>query len=193
MVGRCCRTRRQNAHVIDGREVLYPWHPWFGLGVHVHQTIDKRLAGVFRCSLDGVRAGRWIELPAWMFERSTCLPMRIASSPRVQSGALVGLQNLLREPTNAASATGPSRVPVSGAGRDPRHQNRRSTDAKPAPRSRETPAASLTVRSVPHPGSRAAMAALAAVDPVGGDDLDGAPVERASAARTSGRRGRAAR
>jgi len=36
------RTRRQNAHVTEHREVLYPYHPWFGLTVHVHQTVEKR-------------------------------------------------------------------------------------------------------------------------------------------------------
>ena len=30
------------------RKVLYPWHPWYGLTVQVHQAFDKE-TGYFRC------------------------------------------------------------------------------------------------------------------------------------------------
>src|SRR5690242_2999231 len=53
-----CRSRWQNAHVTEERGVLYPWHPWFGLTVHVHVAIERRGTSTFRCSLDGRVTGR---------------------------------------------------------------------------------------------------------------------------------------
>jgi hypothetical protein len=117
--------------VTERREVLYPWHPWFGLTVHVHQVVDKGLTGTLRCSVDGAASWRWIELPEWMFDRAACLPMTLAVVPRVDQAALEGLQKLLSELTRLP----PVIVAAdSGAPRGPRHQNRRSVDAEPAPR-----------------------------------------------------------
>src|SRR5947208_10981922 len=65
-----CTTRLENTHGTDFRELLYPWHPWFGLRVCVHQAIDKSGSGIFRCTLSGSDADRWLEVPAWMFDRS---------------------------------------------------------------------------------------------------------------------------
>ncbi len=192
-VGCDCRTRQQNAHVTERREVLYPWHPWFGLSVQVHQTVNKGLNGTFRCGVDGVSSGRWLELPAWMFDRVACLPMRIATSPQAHRRALAGLQSLLREPTNVPSAIASSRAPDSGAGSDSCHQNWRSADGKPAPRLRETVASSPATQSVRRRVSGASMAASAAGDPVDGDGLDDTAIERASAIRRSEHRGRAVR
>ena len=62
--------RRDNAHKIEELEVLYPWHPWFGRVVHVHEVIEQRAGGVLRCSLDGDASRRWRELPQWMFDRA---------------------------------------------------------------------------------------------------------------------------
>ena len=185
-----CRTRRQNAHVTEHREVLYPWHPWFGLRVHVHQAVEKGLSGIFRCSVDGSAAGRWLELPAWMFDRAICLSIRVAHSPRVDLAALENLRKLLielRQMPRATVAADP------GAQRGSRHQNRGSVDPQPAPQFEETAASSRPVRSVRRPTGRAAMAAVAAIDPVGGDRTDGAPAERTSAIRASARSGRALR
>jgi hypothetical protein len=58
----CCTTRSGNAHrteVAQEREVLYPWHPWAGCVVHVHEAVEKA-GGIFlRCSLDSA-AGRTV-------------------------------------------------------------------------------------------------------------------------------------
>jgi len=176
------RTRRQNAHVTEHREVLYPYHPWFGLTVHVHQTVEKRRSGIVRCSVDGSEAGRWLELPAWMFDRAVCLSTRTADSPRVDLAALEDLRKLLielRQSPAAMVAAG------SGAQKRFRHQNRSSTNGHSAPRFEETAAPSRPVRSVRRPTGRAAMAAAAAGDAVGGDRADGAPSERTPALRAS--------
>ena len=54
--------RRQNAHVTgDWRKLLYPWHPWTGQQVHIHEVIDKNDSAVFRCSLSGQLSDRWLE------------------------------------------------------------------------------------------------------------------------------------
>src|ERR1700676_93657 len=35
-------TRRRNAHGIAEYELLYPWHPWAGCLVHIHEAVEKR-------------------------------------------------------------------------------------------------------------------------------------------------------
>lgn len=71
-VARCCTTRSQNAHGTEEREVLYPWHPWAGRAVHVHDVIEKAGWAAFRCSLNGVASDRRLEAPVWMFDRAAC-------------------------------------------------------------------------------------------------------------------------
>lgn len=46
-------TRRRNAHGIAEYELLYPWHPWAGCLVHIHEVVEKAGREVFRCSLSG--------------------------------------------------------------------------------------------------------------------------------------------
>src|SRR4051794_1534299 len=48
--GGWCTTRGENAHGTGVREVLYRWHPWFGLDVHVHAAITKSDGVYFRCT-----------------------------------------------------------------------------------------------------------------------------------------------
>src|SRR6201987_2398443 len=81
-----CTRRRDNAHKIEELEVLYRWHPWFGRVVHVHEVIEQRAGGVFRCSPDGDASRRWLELPQWMFDRTACLAIRMAAAPCVVGG-----------------------------------------------------------------------------------------------------------
>ena len=67
-----CTTTFENAHRTVLREVLYQHHPWFGRRVCVHGAVDKVGNVVFRCTLDGSQADRWLEVPAWMFDRTAC-------------------------------------------------------------------------------------------------------------------------
>jgi hypothetical protein len=71
-----CTTRPENTHGTEFRENLYPWHPWFGLHVGVHQAVVKPDGVVFRCSL----RGRRLEVPAWMFDRSVCARVQAAEA-----------------------------------------------------------------------------------------------------------------
>ena len=74
--------RFKNAHGTVFRELLYHWHPWFGMRVAIHETVDKVDGVVFRCTLSGSAADRWLEVPAWMFDRARCLdPSRLTASP----------------------------------------------------------------------------------------------------------------
>jgi hypothetical protein len=53
--GLCCRsrcevaprrtTRLENAHNTEFRELLYPWHPWSGLRIGIHEAIERLLGG----------------------------------------------------------------------------------------------------------------------------------------------------
>src|SRR4051794_27790139 len=93
--GGCCTTRLENAHGTVVREVLYPWHPWFGLDVHVHAAATKADGVYFRCTLNGADGARWQELPAWMFDRAACAGPCIVAEPFVSLAALSALSRLL--------------------------------------------------------------------------------------------------
>jgi hypothetical protein len=129
-------TQLNNTHGTGFRELLYRWHPWFGLPVFVHQTIDKADDVVFRCTRSGSDAARWLEIPAWMFDRVACVDEPVfAAAPHVGLSALSMLAGLLTEVLKARAAS--SNAPLSGASRTSRDQNRgeahvRQDDGAPA-------------------------------------------------------------
>jgi len=113
-----CTKRRDNAHKIEELEVLYPSHPWFGRVIHIHEVIEQRAGGVLHCSLDGDASRRWLELPKWMFDRATCLAIRLAVSPRVDTAALIALKACLGDALGIGLCGGPlPNASGSGAGR----------------------------------------------------------------------------
>ena len=177
---RCCTTRRAYAHkteVSQEREVLYRWHPWAGCVVRIHETVEKVDGIVLRCSRDG-SAGRWLELPDWMFDRAVCLPMRIARDPWIEFAALSALRELL---TGVASPHGHSltlNTPVLSAA-DEACENRGNTHAtsKPTPSDRpQTRPSARPIRFAGSGGPRSADTAVASAagrnTPVG-DGADG--------------------
>lgn len=91
-----CRTKLENAHRIVFRVLLYPWHPWFGMQVAIHEVVDKADGAVYRCTLSGSRSDRGLEVPAWMFDR-LCCPDRVhlTEAPFVSAGALEALSAVL--------------------------------------------------------------------------------------------------
>src|SRR5919112_549518 len=118
-----CTTRYENAHRTVFRELLYPWHPWFGLQVSVHEAIKKADAVVFRCTLSGSDADRWLEVPAWMFERSACPDRaRLVSAPFVDGTAIAALTDLVRQALK--NRLGSSNAPFSSASTSSHDQNR---------------------------------------------------------------------
>jgi len=90
-VSACCTTRLENTHGTAFRELLYRWHPWFGLRVCVHDAVGKTDGVVFRCTLTGSDAARWLEVPAWMFERANCADEAVSVAPYVDLAALSAL------------------------------------------------------------------------------------------------------
>jgi len=62
--------------------------------VDVHAVIEKSSGAVLRCSERG-SGERWLELPAWMFDRAACLAVEIAVRPRVDMAVLSALGALL--------------------------------------------------------------------------------------------------
>ena len=102
-----CTTRVENAHGTVVREVLYRWHPWFGLDVHVHAAATKADGVYFRCTLNGADGARWQELPAWMFDRAACAgSCMLVAEPLVSMAALSALSRLL-EATGRPSPSSP--------------------------------------------------------------------------------------
>jgi dTDP-4-dehydrorhamnose reductase len=106
------------------RELLYPWHPWFGLQVAIHEAVEKADGVVFRCTMSGSGADRWLEVPAWMFERAACPEqIRLVTEPVVKITALSALADLLRQVLKDQRAS--SNAPLSGASKFSHDQNRR--------------------------------------------------------------------
>jgi len=117
-----CTTRFKNAHGTVFRELLYHWHPWFGMRVAIHEAVDKADGVVFRCTLSGLAADRWLEVPAWMFDRARCLDPSLTASPFVRMDALSVLSDLLRQALKPPLSS--SHAPHSGASRSSHDQNR---------------------------------------------------------------------
>ena len=117
-----CTTRFENAHGTVLREILYPWHPWFELQVAIHEAIEKADGVVFRCTVSGSDADRWLEVPAWMFERAACPDHdQLTAAPFIDMTALSALANLLRQVLKDRAAS--SNAPLSGASESSHDQN----------------------------------------------------------------------
>jgi hypothetical protein len=176
--------RRDNAHKTEELEVLYPWHPWFGRVVHIHEVIEQRAGGVLHCSLDGDISRRWLELPKWMFDCATCLVVGMAASPRVDTAALIALKTCLADALGAGLCGDPlPNASASGAGRSSCNQNQGAARATQAPASTQGPTRCQAVRSfrsarreAPHPAVQVGTAAGG--DPPVGHRADGAPSRR---------------
>ena len=124
---RDCTTRLENAHRTALREVLYRYHPWFGRHVCVHGTIDKADGVVFRCALDRSQADRWLEVPAWMFDRTACPDeLRLTPEPLVSAASLAALSALLDLALKDRAAS--SNAPLSG--KSSHDQNRGEVHAR---------------------------------------------------------------
>src|ERR1700694_3567316 len=115
-------TRFENAHRTVLREVLYRHHPWFGRRVCIHGTVDKGGFVVFRCTLEESQVDRWLEVPAWMFDRTAYPdPGLLAAQPYVSIETLAALSALL---SLAQKDQTPSAALLSGASRASHDQNR---------------------------------------------------------------------
>src|SRR5215218_9806899 len=169
-------TRRLNAHRTTERTLLYPWHPWSGLSIHVHDVTARGSITAFRCSLGG-DIGRCLEVPAWMFEQEACVPLVMASQPRVCVGALSALRRLLTEVMEGRRTD----ALASAAEGDSPDQSRGEVHATPP---REASAPSSTTQPVRPPSRGGASGHGGLVGAARGDAADpdrpvGAPAPRA--------------
>src|SRR6516162_1262726 len=128
-IERCRTTKLKNAHRTEFREVLYRWHPWFGLQVGVHEAIGRSDCIVFRCNLSGSNTDRWLEVPAWMFDRSACARVRVAINAHADLAALTELAALFRQVLGDRLA--PPNAPLLSASILPHDQNRGEVHATP--------------------------------------------------------------
>jgi hypothetical protein len=187
--GRCCTTRRLNAHRTTERRLLYPWHPWSGLSVHVHDVTERGGATALRCSLGG-DAGRCLEVPAWMFERAACEPLVVASQPRVGVGALSALRRLLTEMSDGR----PTDALASAAARDSPDQTRgevHATPSRPPPGDAGEPSSAIRPLCPPSRGGPPGSGGLAGAARGGTAEPDrpaGVPAPRARGQRATRRR-----
>jgi hypothetical protein len=170
-----CTTRLENTHGTEFRELLYRWHPWFGLYVCIHEAIDKSDGIVFRCSQSGADADRWLEVPAWMFDRTACSRVRAAADAHVDLAALMALATLLGHALNERSAS--SNAPLSGAprlSRDPNRGELHATSHEAEIGARPRAAADRSVRRRPAERDRrhASVVRPAEGDTSGSDELD---------------------
>ena len=177
-----CTTRRGSAHRTEERKVLYPWHPWAGHIVHIHEVIEKAAGNVVRCSHAGGAADRLLELPLWMFDRAYCAPMRSEACPQVDVTALQALRALLDETVICGSAVGlaSTNVPVSGAAKISHDQNRGEVHETPTAGSTRPSKQDAAVRSVRYGkrrqrGTNAGVAGAPRANAPGADDTDDAP------------------
>ena len=85
--------------------------------------IERAESVVFRCTLDGSDAARWLEIPAWMFDRSLCLHEPcLTTEPFAGVEALKALSALLDQALKTAVPS--SNAPLSDAFGVSHDQNR---------------------------------------------------------------------
>ena len=117
------RTQFENTHGTRSCEVLYRWHPWMGVRVFIHAAVQRIEGVVFRCTLSGSDADRWLEVPAWMFDRAACVERATLSGiPCVSAPALAALAQLLLSVSKVPTKT--LSLSPSGASGVSRDQNR---------------------------------------------------------------------
>ena len=100
----CCITQLPNTHKFDKKKILYEFHPWFGRDLSVQGVVEKGM-GAVRCTLQGDVQARALEVPRWMFDRLTCLSVRLRRRPQVDLAALDALQSLLAEVSGSGDPT----------------------------------------------------------------------------------------
>jgi hypothetical protein len=75
-----------NTHNTKLRDVCYPWHPWYGRSVVIHDAFVRHGQAVLRCTLEHQERSRALEIPQWMFDRALCYMMAMAEAPWVKPG-----------------------------------------------------------------------------------------------------------
>ena len=167
MVGSRCTTRQHDTHLIESRELRYPWHPWHGRLVWIQGKSERAGVPVFHCVLEPDWSVRLLEIPQWMFDASVVCLLHFASAPQASCEALGALKELLSHHT-------PRRLTVIQA--QQQSPDTGGSDAKRSQDAASRPAA--VVSSSDHPSSL-------------GEHADGGPPQYRNAACTVVARSRA--
>ena len=88
-------SRHPYTHIIESREVRYPWHPWYGQRVWIHARFVKNGVASFRCGLEESTGDRSTHLPQWMFDAVACCDLRLTLTPVVSCEPLAPLKALI--------------------------------------------------------------------------------------------------
>jgi pyruvate flavodoxin/ferredoxin oxidoreductase-like protein len=116
---------------------IYPITPSSPMGEWADQwmaegaiaAVEKSDGIIFRCNLTGSDTDRWLEIPAWMFDRSACARAHLAADAWTDLAALTALAGLLRHVLKDHLASSNARL--SGAPRLSRDQNQGEIHATP--------------------------------------------------------------
>jgi hypothetical protein len=71
-------------------------------------VVEKAGREIFRCSLSGRATGRWLEIPAWMFDRAAGAAWRVGAAPYVDIAVLTALATLLQDVTSVSRSSVPT-------------------------------------------------------------------------------------
>ena len=120
----------------DEVEVVYPWHPWVGRTVCVHEVVERGAIASARCSLAGATPVRIRELPLWMLDAAGCRTMRIEAHPMATLCALAALHRLLSAERKRSEAESEAAAIASPESPGDRHGTSSSSDLQPTPSTR---------------------------------------------------------
>ena len=87
-------SHQSNTHSTESREVLYPWHPWFGRAVWIYAKRMKYGRLVALAGLEPSHERRGGEVAQWMFDTAVCCQMRMLQEPVASVEALRELKAL---------------------------------------------------------------------------------------------------
>jgi hypothetical protein len=136
---RDCTTPHHKTHGTeagDEVEVVYPWHPWAGRAIRIHEVIERGAIASARCSLPGATPVRIQELPLWMLDAAGCRTMRVAAHPMATLSALAALCALFSAVRKHTEAEPEATAIASPESRGDRHGTPPSSDLQPAPSTR---------------------------------------------------------
>ena len=140
-------TKQQHKpHISNFQEVYYPWHPWYGRSVLIRESVTRRDRVVFRCTIEGDRSQKKLEVPHWMFDQSVCCGMQLVDTPILKVCELLALKTLL----GCARHTSRDDLRQDQHGLSPPKGN---VDAKPTKASPHPSTGSLSSPSNPPPWS----------------------------------------
>ena len=136
---RDCTSPHQKTHGTeagDEVEVVYPWRPWVGRTVCVHEVVERGAIASARCSLAEATPVRLRELPLWMLDAAGCRTMRVEAHPMATLCALAALHALLSAERKRSEAEPEAAAIESPESRGDRHGTSSSSDLQPTPSTR---------------------------------------------------------